>query len=107
MTPQSIRSIIRNRNLYRTVVYKSNVHFLKYIHTYIHTYIHRGHSHSNHNILFRDNSLSAAEQLKLLKAEKIKNELNKKISSFAESEELGGSLGQGLISLLRCVFSFL
>lgn len=103
MTPQSIRSIIRNRNLYRTVVYKSNVHFLKYIHTYIH----RGHSHSNHNILFRDNSLSAAEQLKLLKAEKIKNELNKKISSFAESEELGGSLGQGLISLLRCVFSFL
>eukprot|EP01036_Dinobryon_divergens_P028546 gene28546-37504_t len=47
--------------------------------------------------LNQDNSLSAAEQLKLLKAEKIKNELNKKIASMPE--ELEGSLGSAIIPL--------
>jgi len=40
-----------------------------------------------------DNSLSAAEQLKLLKAEKIKNELNKKIAAIPDNNEFDASLG--------------
>jgi len=48
-----------------------------------------------------DSSLSAAEQLKLLKAEKIKNELNKKIAAIPDSNEFDASLGAAIVPLPR------